>query len=235
MSQTTTLQVLQCIYEAHEPVGATYLSARLPQSSATLGRTLAALEAEGLLVKVSNKGRTLTDKGRAYIQTERREVTETTAAKTLVHHLAVTDEQTMLEILDARKLLEEYTVVRACLYGTAEEMATLQQLLREHTYAMHTRNYGSDVDLRLHLFIAKMARNLTVVRLLRLMLVPHKEYHHFSYISEALENRHVKQHDAIVTAIAKRDATAAKLAIDDHFRQVRRDVIDYFKQHPNTP
>ena len=56
--------ILEKIAQLNTPVGASFLCSQIHASQASIGRELHNLEQRGLLEKVSNKGRILTEEGR---------------------------------------------------------------------------------------------------------------------------------------------------------------------------
>lgn len=221
--------ILKAINEIGLPVGATYLSKRLLVPPATIGRSLAELDEAGLIKKISNKGRLLTDKGKEFLAREELEKEKEQDASRLVQLITKADKGTMLEILQTRKLLERYTVELACSNATESELNELERLVLEHIHVVRQGGLGSEQDLAIHLAIAKISHNKTIYQILKLMLMEGNVYTKFSHVSDSMKHTQVKQHDAIIQAIQERSVEKAKLALEVHLDQIMEDVLEFFQ------
>lgn len=221
--------ILKKMQEIRLPVGATYLSSQLSIPPASIGRILAELEKEGLVEKVSNKGRVITEKGQQYLEQEEEARKKETNARELIHMISQNDRTVMLEVLETRKLLEGYTAGQACRLATDEEIDHLEGLIAEHMHAIRSGQLGNTLDLDIHLTIAKMARNSTICQILRLILTGGDTYTKFSFASDNSRSRQIRQHDEIIRAIRDRDPERASRAMEEHLDQVISDVNQYFE------
>jgi len=224
-----TSEILKMISETGLPVGAAYLSKQLSIPSATVGRLLAELDREGLVKKVSNKGRLITGKGERFLWEKELEKQKEQNANQLVQLITKSDKATMLEILQTRKLLEGYTVELACKNATESELNELEHLMLEHLHTVRQGGLGSQQDLEIHLTIAKVSRNQTIYQILKLMLMEGNVYTKFSYVSDNMKHTQVKQHDKIIQAIQERSVDRAKAALETHLDQIIEDVEEYFQ------
>lgn len=221
--------VLETVRSAGLPVGASYLSQQLGLPPATIGRILTTLEEERLVTKVSNKGRILTEQGEMFLRQQDlvREREET--AEELAELAAKSDKDTLLEVLQVRRLLETYSAEQACLHATEAQIEHLETLMLAHLHEIRNGGLGNEVDLEIHLAIAEASGVQTIYQILKLILVKDDAYTKFSFVSDQLKNAHIKQHDAIIQAIRDRDPEQAKAAMDSHLRQIMGDVERYYE------
>lgn len=212
------------------PLGAVFLSEKLNIPQASIGRVLAELEKKGLLEKVSNKGRQITPKGLEWLKEHQAHKTKIKSSQKLVSIVQEISKERLLEILDVRKLLEGCTVELACRNASAEDIDALEGILLDHKYAVRHNMRGSDEDLRLHLMIAKLSKNDTLYHLIELMLTGENAYDTFSAVADHITNIQIQQHADLVAAIKKKDAVAAKKALNIHLDQVISDVKKYYTE-----
>jgi GntR family transcriptional repressor for pyruvate dehydrogenase complex len=223
------MKLILTIRESDIPVGAAFLSEKLNIPPATIGRMLAKLEKDGLLEKVSNKGRQLTNKGIEYLIEEKTKNTKLKTANTLINMVENSSKERLIEILDVRRILESKTIELACQNANDEDIAELDNILDDHSYVVRHGDLGSDQDLKLHLTIAKISKNKTINHILKLILTEEDVYAKFSYLADHVKNIQLQQHSDLVEAIRCHDPEAGILALEKHLDQVIFDVNRYYK------
>lgn len=224
--------ILKAIQNTALPVGASYLSQKLNLAPATIGRILTDLDKRGLLMKVSNKGRVLTKKGSDFLMMEADKEEKQKTATKLAGFATESDKQTLLEVLQVRKLLEVYTAEKACINATEDEILTLERLMLEHLHEIRSGGLGSNTDFELHLAIARASKIETIYQILKIILTADNIYSKFSYVSDQLKHTQIKQHDSIIQAIRERNPQKASAAMEAHLTQIMADVEQYY-QEPN--
>lgn len=225
-----SILVLETIKKSGLPVGASFLSKELTIPPATIGRILTDLEKHGYVSKISNKGRTINEKGLQYlsqVDLKKEQRKDTDQLLSLVTDAA---KDNLLEILQVRKLLEAVTVEMACKNATDMEIMELEYLILEHIHLIRQKKLGSNLDLEIHLGIAKASGNQTIYQILKVLLTSDNVYTKFSYVSEHVTHTQIKQHDAIIQAIKERSPEKAKLAMEEHLDQVIEDVNNYYHE-----
>lgn len=225
-----TIQLLNAIKEFNLPVGAIYLSDKLNITPATTGRMLANLEKDGLLEKISNKGRQLTEKGNDYLIQEKAKIKKLKTANALIHMVENSSKEKLIEILDVRKILEVKSIELACHNANDEDIAKLDNILADHLYVLRHGELGSDQDLNLHITIAKISGNNTIYQILKLILTEEDTYTKFSYVADHVKEVQMKQHSDLIEAIRCHDAVAGKIAMEKHLDQVTSDVKKYYEK-----
>jgi predicted transcriptional regulator len=218
--QNIDLAILREIWKLNQPVGATYLAKVLNIPSATIGRKLVPLEDRGLLIKITNRGRKLTDRGIAFLEENQVRTSKMNAASRLIVVPKVIPKKRMLEVLEVRRILETKTAELACLNATEKEIEELDKILHKFLYEAKFKGGGHDQDLRLHLQIAKMSRNATLYRILKLILVEGDAHKNFTLTIRHLLSSQLEMHRQIVEAIKNRDAHAAIQATQRNIDQV---------------
>jgi DNA-binding FadR family transcriptional regulator len=222
--QNNNLILLKAIKKCEFPTGSTYLSQKLNIPPATIGRNLTQLEKDGLLEKVSNKGRIITDKGIRFLKEESVRISKLKSADKLINMTEEPSKEKLLEILEVRKLLEGRSVELACKNATDAENEELENIIFEHEYEIRRGGLGNVQDLDFHTKIAYMSKNATIFQILNLILAENNAYTFFSIVADHVKNTQLEQHNNIVQAIKRRDSVSAKIAMEEHLDQVISDI-----------
>ena len=98
--------ILEKLFQLNSPTGASFLCSKINSSQASIGRELHNLEIRGLVEKVSNKGRILTEEGRSYFQLLQQSINSKESVDVLLDLFSRNDKQIYLDILEARIILE---------------------------------------------------------------------------------------------------------------------------------
>ena len=228
MDHQRTSTILHAMQEASFPVGASFLSKKLQIPPATIGRCMSELEQNGLISKISNKGRILSPEGIAFLEHEEQEQQKEKNAAELILLTKRADKRTLMEILQTRKLLEGYTARLAASNATEDEIAELERLMLEHLHQINRGQLGSQIDLQIHLTISRIAKNRTIFQILQIMLTEDNVYTNFSSVADPVKHRQIKQHDAIIRAIREHNPSEAESAMELHLDQVMQDLEQYF-------
>lgn len=220
-------EILNTIKNLGEPVGAIQISQMMSISQATVGRIMLRLEEEGLISKVSNKGRIITEKGIKYLNEENIRYSQKEDVNKLIETVNNVSKEMLMEVLEVRKLLEVKTVEMACINITKEDIDELENILRKHEWELKNGVMACDLDLQFHLSIAKISGNKTIYQILKLILTENNAYAKFSIVGEEYKDNQTKHHKEIIEAIKNKDITGAKKAIYKHLEEVRLEVEQY--------
>jgi len=117
-------------------------------SRTTIREALNKLESEGILTKYQGRGTYINE-----ITADR--MMSTTGLSTLL------DRSGIIQLLEARALVEPLIVGLSAERKTAAELTALEQLLNELEQALgkHDHTHYSQADLKFHLYISKMSKN----------------------------------------------------------------------------
>lgn len=224
-------EIMDLIVKSNRSIGAYYISQQLNISQATIGRRLKQMQSEGYLEKDSNRGRVLTEKGKAYYEKQKQSKQTLSEMNDLAGLICETEDKRLLEIVEIRKNLECMAVELACTNITEDQMKELDSIML--CYAVEVRHGGdaSDLDLELHLKIAQYSGNESLCQIIKVLLTTNNAYSEFSLISYQLgyKTLSIKQHDAIVNAIKNRDCKEARAKMYEHLNQVCEEIKKHKK------
>lgn len=221
-------KILSAIKYADCPMGAGFLSEKMQIPQASIGRMLNSLEQRGFLQKVSNKGRQITPAGLSWLEEQHARKAKLYSSQKLISIVEELSKERLLEILDIRKLLEGTSVELACNNASDEDIKVLEDILLDHMYAVRHDESGSAEDLRLHLTIAKLSKNVTLYQIIELILTGKNAYDTFSAVADHVTHTQIQQHTDLIAAIKTRDSVHAREAMIRHLDQVISDVKKYY-------
>lgn len=230
MDRTGYLELLRVIKNETSPVGAVYLSKKMNISSATIGRLLKSAEDDGYVARVSNKGRCLTDKGQKYLNQLDTAEKKKKIAEELIDLAASATENSLIEVLQVRMLLEPYIVGLACQNASEEDILELEELTFEQMMKIRRGGMGSEADLNYHLKLAKLSGNATILRILRLLLTENNVYNTFTSITNTMHLQEVSNHKDITVAIKEHNTEAATEAMRKHLERLLDNTRSFLEQ-----
>lgn len=214
------LEILREIKKAGIPVGAAFLSEKIVMPQSTIGRVLASLEADGLLEKISNKGRRLTAAGEAFLEEEGRRLQQLNDSQQLYYMSEHISKDGLVEILEVRKLLECKTAELACIESSDEEIAQLEEIMLGYVYEMNHGGLADFQDLEFHLKIAELSKNHFLYQILKMLLSEKHAYTKFALVVRSEGINFLYQHEDIMQAIKNRNAKQAHLSMEHHLNHL---------------
>ncbi len=155
-----------------------------------------------------------------------------------LHNLAPTllmDRATVMELMDARLVVELGTVSLACKNADRSDLEEMERLIREMEGFLRTKDYArySDLDLRFHFAVAHASKNRVLERILEdirgLLSQLLKEV--VLYLPGMAEKGR-NYHKQILRALRKKDPQSAQEAIRSHIASVAAAVKKY--QHTKS-
>jgi GntR family transcriptional repressor for pyruvate dehydrogenase complex len=214
------------------PAGSGTLMERLDElgfrvSEPTVGRFLRALDRRGLTERVSNKGRGLTDAGRARLRELCDDESRVRHEREVVRSVRATTLEEIVEVLIARRALERETARLAAERATDEDIARLEETVREQRAALKTGRVAADADVRFHAQVAQAGRNRVLAAAIELIRRDKQVTLALDEMLRRTTHRYAVGHEGIVAAIRSRDPEAAERAMLEHLDTVIADVRAY--------
>ena len=183
-------------YEPGDALREAHLANELQVSQSTVREALVELEHVGLVVRVPNKGTTVTKFTR----------------------------EEMLERLDIRVRLEEMAWLEAAVHMKPEHFERLRRHLKIFTEAIEKNNHfeSAQADLQFHRYLWRQCGNDTLCRMLNQLTVP---LFAFISIKRKSGQQNLKEvvpsHEDVVQSIQTNDPEKIKAALRRHFEEIR--------------
>jgi GntR family L-lactate dehydrogenase operon transcriptional regulator len=232
-------KILLILGQSDRPMGASAIMAALRGeninvSMATAGRFLWNLEQRGYVLQVSNKGRTLSEKGKGLLRQIRKQNEQLHLAENFLHTLEGQDPQKILKVLVARRAIERETSRLAAFSATDRTMGAI------FAHAKPLKDLSLDEvlerDRDFHEAIAEAAGNEVLSATLRLV----RQDRNIRALLAKIRAEHPQyslgaDHQAIAEAIARNDPGGAEEAMLRHIDNIIGDVRRWFLEENSHP
>jgi len=192
------------------------LAERLQVSRASVREALSALEMMGLLEIRSGEG--------TYIK----QVNIDSVVAPLAWVLSM-EKDTILELLEVRKILETQAAVLAAERAEPEEIMEMRDALEEMNKDLQAGRLGDSSDHSFHYAIARGTRNKILIRLMNAisdtMYQTLKASRTKLYEKEGVPEKLYKEHEAIFCAIETKDPDKARMLMLHHLAGVEQEFL----------
>lgn len=181
-----------------------------------------ALEAQGVLESATGSG--------VYV----RAADSSMVSRSLQTYIQLSNQPNFeIQLTEVRRVLEVEVAALAAERATLEQLAELRRICAAMRAGGQTAQHMADLDFKLHTTLAEATQN----ELFKVLLAPVLEQFHgqITLTWEGYGRRPVEmvldQHEALVTAVASRDAETARQAMLKHLAYSRQ-VVESISQPP---
>lgn len=131
---------------------------------------------------------------------------------------AVGDEQEFEELMQARRMLEAFTIAQAAQHATPAQVEALRGAVAAMQAAAGSVDAYAEADMRFHLLLSEVAGNRVVTRLMRAIQRPlmeqlRRSIAHLRATGQLADN--LATHERIVDGIERGDGAGAQRGFDD--------------------
>jgi DNA-binding FadR family transcriptional regulator len=138
------------------------------------------------------------------------------------------------ELLDVRRMFEPAVARVAALRATEEDLADLQRILEAQRQKLKSGQSAIAEDTAFHAILARSTRNrvvMSIMATLNDLLVDSRTQ---SLLQKGRPARSIDGHEAVVTALRRRDAEGASQAMYNHIDQIA-EIQLHSQKAPNPP
>ncbi len=128
------------------------------------------------------------------------------------------------ELFEVRKMLEVEAAALAAARRTDADLRTMVLAIEEMVAGLAAQERYINADLRFHLTIASAAGNRMALHMMQAIRLPLQHALASIYHIAGSPQRSIAQHRRILTAIAARDAAAARARMREHLLRVEGDI-----------
>ncbi|GED67228.1 GntR family transcriptional regulator [Brevibacillus reuszeri] len=144
----------------------------------------------------------------------------------------LTNKETILELLEARKSLEVSNAALASLKRDEQDLIALEQILQEMALHAGDEEIGERTDLLFHLTLAKATHNSIMVRLFETisaqMEIAIRETRRVEiYSNRSVSEQFYSEHQALFAAIRDQQPEQAQIRMKDHLLHVETILMKY--------
>jgi GntR family L-lactate dehydrogenase operon transcriptional regulator len=222
-------EILRIIALQTRPVGQGTINQILREtgfsiSTPTVGRKLQELEFQGLLEKKSVDGRLITVEGKRVLRDWDAEAKLRGSGEALLDTLKRKDRRHLLELLDARRIIESETASLAAKHASASAIRTMDDLLEQQQAQISKGGLAIEEDVLFHEEIARASRNAVLQSFVTLLRQNRRYNYIITSMRKVVGTRLVVDHRAILDAIRTHDSERARNAMADHIQKLAQDL-----------
>ncbi len=221
------LMVLEAAEASAVPLGAGSVSIILRDngikiSEAGAGRILRSLRERGFLKKVGFKGHITTNEGMKKLASLRNAKQAAETLDLLMRNSGNLKGHSMTDILTARKAIEREAAIQAALKATSDDIAALEEIIRQQYIEMGRKSYYADISAEFHQEIIRIAR-MPLLKMMYEFIGLSVEWQIFFIETFRIYDTPLNvSHENILKAIKERDPRKAADLMEQHLN----DVID---------
>jgi GntR family L-lactate dehydrogenase operon transcriptional regulator len=201
--------------------------AGIEMSEATAGRLLRRLDMERFTRPIGNKGRVLTEAGKRHLQTLEQDREHLVRQQDLLRVMRSERLEDLVDILNARRIVESETARLAALHVTDSELAQIEQAVRWHKEFMLGTGGKKDQNVVIHRLVAQASGSRILQALVNLLYKDRQLIETHYKIQLLMGGRFPEEHDPLLEALIDRDPNRAAAAMSDHLSYLIQVVQEY--------
>jgi len=132
------------------------------------------------------------------------------------------------ELLEFRKMLEPSLAARAATQASTEKLSAMEEILERQANKLAHGELAIEEDSEFHYTIAMASENSVVLRVLDILMDLLRETRARSLQRKGRPEKSFAGHRKILSAIKRRDATAAEAAMRQHLKDIEEIVVEDF-------
>ncbi len=132
--------------------------------------------------------------------------------------------QLVSELLDFRMMVEPPLAARAATHASADQIAAMEEILGRHEEKVEGGHLAVKEDSEFHYTIATASGNSIVLKVLDIVMDMLRETRSRSLQTAGRPEKSLAGHRKIMTAIKRRDASAAEKAMRQHIADIEKIV-----------
>lgn len=140
--------------------------------------------------------------------------------------LVAVEKSTLLDIWEARQVLETRTAALAAERATADDLARLNSLVMLNKATLFDETARSDADLEFHLAIAASTQNFVLRDLVKFQMSLLRDMDQRRLLGPGKWQMLCREHDQIAKAIAGREVSAAAAAMATHLNDLKCAIFE---------
>jgi GntR family transcriptional repressor for pyruvate dehydrogenase complex len=142
-----------------------------------------------------------------------------------------TDHEELVEIMEARTVVEETLAGLAAERGSADEIAAIEVTIKQMRDVIATGSSILEADMSFHLAVAAAAHNEVLRNAVQLLRNITRQWLKYKVQMPNVAASVLKRHEAVYRAIASRKPKAARLAMRKHLEETQQLVIMVVEKH----
>jgi GntR family transcriptional repressor for pyruvate dehydrogenase complex len=145
-----------------------------------------------------------------------------------------TDHEELIEIMEARTVVEENLAGLAAERGSAKEISRIEEAITQMRDAIEAGSSILEADMNFHLAVAIAAHNEVLRNAVQLLRNITRQWLAYKVQIPNVAVTVLKRHKTIYRAIASRKPNAARLAMRKHLEETQRLIIQVVEKHSTS-
>ncbi len=165
--------------------------------------------------------------GGSIVKGEREEIHEMLAEKTVY-----VEEHLVFEMLEVRRALEVEAASLAAQRATAEDLKSISEALKAMDVSIEEVEKGVQADVDFHMRIVEASKNSILIHLAQTLMTEVEKTIYvtrkYRFMDDKRYRETLMEHKEIYLAIASGDRELAKLRMDTHITDIRKELSEHF-------
>jgi GntR family transcriptional repressor for pyruvate dehydrogenase complex len=145
-----------------------------------------------------------------------------------------TDHEELVEIMEARTVVEESLAGLAAERASADEISAIKATITQMRDVIATGSSILEADMNFHLAVAAAAHNEVLRNAVQLLRNITRQWLKYKVQMPNVAASVLKRHEAVYRAIASRKPKAARLAMRRHLEETQQLVIQVVERHSTS-
>lgn len=194
-------------------------------STASIGRYLKELDSKGMTEAVSNKGRVLTEKGRAVLAEKEENIRTAMLHNNIREAVEITQGSQLVQLYSVREALEIEAVREAVKCASDEELGQLSATIDAYYECIEKDENFTDPALQFHVVLAEISQNRFLEAILKMLIYEQKriEAKFEILVTREMEQgrTYAREHEKILQALLERNEKKASELMAVHLKGTR--------------
>lgn len=193
-------------------------SSGISTSTATIGRKLKSFDTLGITMKVSNKGRILSDKGKAVVRELEEDAIRSKLRNKAVEATAIDNVDDVLDVLVSRRCIETECARLAAEKATGDELLKIKETVLRHKECVTLGLDPTETAFDFHIAVAEASHSRLLLRLMKLIVFEEGQIESKleSLVTRERGAEYAVEHESIAAAIFDRNSGLAALLMQKH-------------------
>jgi len=131
------------------------------------------------------------------------------------------------ELIDVRKMIEPNLAGRAALHVSRDEIADMEDILLRQEAKVRRGELAVEEDSEFHYSIALASNNSAILKVVDVLMDLLRDTREHSLQGEGRQEKSLAGHRRILSALKRRDAAAAKVAMRRHLQEIENIVLKH--------
>lgn len=233
-SQQLDHAILEALHSSDQPMGSWSIYYLLKErgfsaSAPTIGRRLRDLERQNFVGKVTVEGRSITPNGIRVLHSSAHDHRIRNTAEEVLKLLKSNRRKDILDLLQARRVIEGESARLAAMFATKKDIAMLEDIVRRQRNQVERGALGVKEDVDFHESLARISGNRFIAYSVHL-LRSHEWMNNAVIAIRAKIGKPIVDHEKLVAALRAHNPNSAQKIMEKHITRMMGEVERYWNK-----